>query len=101
MPRREPEFVRVLAPGVAESAIADDATELRVGQHVAPRRRRGLPGFDRDDVFTTVIGKSAETVVVLHGDRFEYDRWRRLVHDLAGYVGLGHHLEPAAPHDLL
>ena len=44
VPGREAELVGVLAPGVGQAALRDDGAEMRVGQHIHPRRRRHLPG---------------------------------------------------------
>ena len=54
VPRGQAEFVRVLAPGVTGRTLAHHATELRVGKHVRPRRRRGLSVAELDDVFAAI-----------------------------------------------
>ena len=62
MPGREAEFVRVLAPGVGNAAFRDHRSELRIRQHVYPRRRRYLPGCEGNDVFAPVAGEAAQPV---------------------------------------
>ena len=52
----------VFAPGVGHAAFRNDGSEMRIGQHVAPRRRRRLPGRQRNDVLAAIRGKTAETI---------------------------------------
>ena len=40
LPGSEAELVGILAPGVGAAALRDDGPEVRVGQHIHPRRRR-------------------------------------------------------------
>ena len=44
VPGGEPEFVRVLAPGVGAAAFRNDGAERRIGQHIDPGRGRDLAG---------------------------------------------------------
>ena len=62
VPRGEAEFVGVLAPGVGLTALRDDGAEVRIRQHVHPRRRRHLPVRGRDDVLAAIRRESAEPV---------------------------------------
>ena len=62
VPGREPEFVAVLRPGVGAAALGDDGAELRVGDHVDPRRGRGLAGREDDDVLAAVAAEAAQAV---------------------------------------
>ena len=62
MPRGEPEFVRVVRPGVRAAALADDRADVRAGDHVDPRRRRALAGLEGDDVLVSVGCETAQAV---------------------------------------
>ena len=62
VPRREPELVCILGPGVAGAALGDDRAELRIGQHVDPGRGRGAARAQRHDVFAAVAREPAELV---------------------------------------
>ena len=62
VPGTEAELVGVLAPGVAESALGDDAAEVRVRQDVHPRHGRDLPRRGRNDILAPVGGEASETV---------------------------------------
>src|SRR6185436_10396270 len=42
VPGRETQLVRILAPGVAQTALRDDSAELRIGENVRPGDRRHL-----------------------------------------------------------
>ena len=52
----------ILAPGVGHAALGDDGSEVRIRQHIHPRRRRHLPVRGRDDVLAPIGGESAEPV---------------------------------------
>ena len=62
VPRRQPQLVRVLAPGVAAAGLRDDAAEARIGDDVGPGRRRPLARRRRDDVFAAVAAEAADAV---------------------------------------
>ena len=62
VPRREAEFVRVLAPGVGRAALRDDRAESRVGQHVDPRRRGDVGRIGGDHILAPVGGEATEAV---------------------------------------
>ena len=64
-PRRQSELVRVLAPGITRPAFADDATKLRIRQHVRPWHWRVLAAREPDHVFAAVFAETAATVVEL------------------------------------
>ncbi len=57
------ELVSVLHPRVGAPALADDRPDVGTRDHVRPRRRRGLPGLQADDVFAAVGREAAEAVV--------------------------------------
>ena len=52
----------ILAPGVGQAALRDDGSEVRVRQHIHPRRRRHLPVRGRNDVLAPIRGESAQPV---------------------------------------
>ena len=62
VPGGQPELVRVFHPGVRAAALADDRADVRAGDDIDPRRRRGLTGFEGDDVFAPVGREAAQTV---------------------------------------
>ena len=62
VPRREAELVAVLRPGVGAAALGDDRAELRIGDHVDPRRGRGLAGAEEHDVLAPVAAEAAQAV---------------------------------------
>ena len=62
VPGGEPEFVAVLRPGVGAAAFGDDRAELRVGDHVDPRRGRRLAGAEDDHVLAAVAAEAAQAV---------------------------------------
>lgn len=66
MPGREPEFVRVFGPAIAGAAVADHAAELRIGHHVAPRRRCCDAFVQGDAVLAAVGGEGTQAVVEQH-----------------------------------
>jgi len=55
--------MRVLHPGIGTAALTDDSANVRAGNDVGPGRWRGLPGFERDDVFVA-IGREATKAIV-------------------------------------
>ncbi len=61
-PRRQAEFVGVLGPGIGLAAFRNDAAELRVGQHVDPRRRGQLIRCGGDDVLASIRREAAQAV---------------------------------------
>ena len=77
VPRRQSQFVGVLAPGVGTPGLRDHATEARIGEHVDPRRRRPRPRRRRDDVFASVGGKAADAVVGRSRRERSQSAWRR------------------------
>ena len=62
VPGSEAELVGILAPGVGQAALRDDGSEVRVRQHIHPRRRRHLPVRGRNDVLAPIRGESAQPV---------------------------------------
>jgi len=54
--------MRVFHPGVSRAALGNHRPEIRIGQHIDPRRRRHLAGLKGDDVFASVFGKAAQAV---------------------------------------
>ena len=72
MPGRQAKLVRVFGPGVTGRAVADDAAELRIGQHVRPRRRSVLTGTQSDQVFAAISRKRADTVI-------KHAAWRNMI----------------------
>ena len=62
VPGGEPEFVGVVHPGVGPAAFRDHRADLGVGQHVRPRRGRGLTRRERDHVLASVGREPAQTV---------------------------------------
>ncbi len=79
VPRRQAELVRVLEPGVAGGTFAEHRAQLRIGQHVGPRRRGRRTLAQRDQVFATVGSKGAGTVVEQHLGMRRRERPRILV----------------------
>ena len=63
VPRRETELVRVLVPRIDRPILGDQATEVGVGHHVHPRRRRDLAFGRDDDVLAAVRAEAAQSVV--------------------------------------
>jgi len=61
-PGRKPELVGILNPGVRGAALGNDRSEIGIGQHIDPRRRRHKAGLKGDDVFAAVFGKAAQAV---------------------------------------
>ncbi len=62
VPGGQAELVRVFRPGIRAAALADDRADVRAGDHVDPRRRRGLAGFEGDHVFAPVGREAAQAV---------------------------------------
>src|SRR5512140_4038802 len=62
VPWTEAELVRVLAPGAGLAAFRNDASEVRVRQHVHPRRRCFPPTRGRNHVFPPIRRESSEPV---------------------------------------
>ena len=77
MPGGEPQFVAILGPGVGASAFGNDRSKLRIGEHVDPGQRGGLPGLERNHIFPAVGGKSAQPVVEDERAFFEFERVTR------------------------
>ncbi len=78
--------MRILEPGVGAAEVGDHAAETRIGEHVAPRRRRWLACDRRDHVLATVGAEAADAVEELQvGRRAELNRRcrrrRRGTHD--------------------
>ena len=61
-PGREAELVGILAPGVGQAALGDDGAEVRVRQHIHPRRRRHLPVRGRDHILAPIRGEPSQAV---------------------------------------
>ena len=61
-PRRELVLAAVPRPRVARPGLGDLEPERRVGDHVQPRRRGGLPGAEDRDVLAPVVGEATEPV---------------------------------------
>ncbi len=76
-PGSQPELVGVLAPGVAKAALRDHGAELRVGEHVDPRRRRALAGRSRDYVLAAIGAESAHAVEKPEVGAARFERHRR------------------------
>src|SRR5512140_3965235 len=62
VPWTEAELVRVLSSGAGLAAFRNDAAEVRVRQHVHPRRRCFPPVRGRNHVFPPVRRESSEPV---------------------------------------
>ena len=80
VPRREAEEARVFAPRVRHPGFGHDRSELVVGKHVDPWRRRCLAGLQPDHILTTVFREAAESVEeqqLIRGDRCSAKRDRR------------------------
>ena len=54
----------VYCPSVPPAGFAYERAEVTVGQDVAPRSRRCLPGFDEDDIFAAIRREPTQTIVV-------------------------------------
>ena len=68
-PRRELVLLRIQRPGAAGAVRRDLKSELRIGDHVDPGRRRPLIFVEDYDVFAAVRGKPAEPVEELERRR--------------------------------
>ena len=104
-PRRQRVLLAVGRPAVAAALGGDGAAEMRVGQHVGPRRRRGARVIQLDAVGTAMLDETAVAVgKLLHrlvrcddrGGRPGADRrsggWRRGGGCSGGHgVGVDHH----------
>ena len=64
VPRREPELMGVVTPGVGHTTFGDDGAEALIGQHVHPGCWRRFCARGGDDIFTTVGRESAQPIVV-------------------------------------
>ena len=62
-PGGEAIHLAVARPGVTAAGLGDQATEVGVGEHVGPRRRRPLAGAQSDDVLPAIRREPAETIV--------------------------------------
>ena len=62
VPGSEAELVCILAPGAGLAAFRDDASEVRVCQHIHPRRRRFLTVRGRNHVFAPVRRESSQPI---------------------------------------
>ena len=85
------EFVGVLAPGVAQAALGDDGSEIRIRDHVDPGRRCSLRLRGGDHILAAV---GAEAAVVVAEDEVRsrrVARCRRL-----GAMASGRHEPPHA-----
>ena len=61
-PRRQLVLTAVPGPGVARAGFGDLEAEAGVGDHVQPRRRRGLARTQDRDVLPPALGEAAEPV---------------------------------------
>ena len=52
----------VLAPGVGHPAFGNNRPKVWIRQHIDPRRRCGLAGFQGDDVFAAIGGEPAQAI---------------------------------------
>ena len=66
--------MRVLGPGVGAAALGNHRAEMRVGQHVRPRRRRGVVRAQHDDVLAAVGAEAAVWIAQLQAARVLYRR---------------------------
>src|SRR5882724_7795911 len=57
VPRSQPEFMRVLEPGVSAAPLRNDRPKRRIRQHINPRSRGVLAGLKSDDVLLAIAGK--------------------------------------------
>ena len=62
VPRREAEFMGILAPCVGAAALGDDGSEKRICQHVHPRRGRHLPVCGRNYILPPIRGEPSHSV---------------------------------------
>ena len=62
VPGSEAELVGILAPRAGQAALRDDGSEVRVGQHIHPRRRRHLPVRGRNHILAPIRGESSQPV---------------------------------------
>ena len=68
VPRSETKLVGILAPGVAERALAHYGAEVGIGDHIGPGRRCGFARLQSDDIFPAIRGVATDAVVAC--DRF-------------------------------
>jgi len=54
----------VYCPSIPPASFAYERAEVTVGENVAPRSRRRLPGFDEDDIFAAIRREPTQTIVV-------------------------------------
>jgi hypothetical protein len=71
-PRRELVLAAVSSPGVAAPLRRHLKPEVGIGDHVDPRRRRGMICIEDDHVFPAVLVKAAKAV-----EEFKVPRRRR------------------------
>ena len=84
-PRRQTQFVGVLAPGGGAAALGHQRAELGVRDHVRPGRRRHVVGRHRHHVLAMILGEAAVAVereqrgrVERHGCRCRHDRSHKI-----------------------
>ena len=62
VPGGEPELMAVFRPGIGAAPFRHDGAELRVGDHVHPRRGRRLAGGQDRHVLAAVVAETAQAV---------------------------------------
>ena len=67
--RREAVLATVHRPGVRCARRGDDGAEVRVGDHVHPRRRGVVVAVERHDVLAAAVGESSEAGRQVDGRR--------------------------------
>ena len=78
-PGGQPELMGIFDPRVGTATFRDDRAKRGIGQHIDPRRGRGLARLQRDDIFVSVAGKAAEAIL----------KHELPGHDRRGQVGRG------------
>ena len=63
MPGSQAIFTAVMRPGASQPCFGDKTAKLGLGNDVAPRCRRPLARFEVDDIFTSVGGKTAQSII--------------------------------------